>query len=58
MVCKIGYISEQAKNCIPNPLWGEGCEVCVKINWNPIFILLGLLVLITILFFIGKRYAK
>jgi len=46
MTCKIGYISEQAKNCIPNPPWGEGCEICVKQNWLPIWILLGLLMLL------------
>ena len=50
MTCPIGYTSEQIRGCIPNPLWGEGCEICVKINWLPIFILLGLGLLITIVF--------
>lgn len=38
-----GYVSEIAKNCIPNPSNSEMCEVCVSM-WNN-SVVAGLIVL-------------
>ena len=48
MTCNIleGYVSETAKNCVANPPWGEGCEICVKSPFFNIYFLTILCLLI------------
>jgi len=52
MTCAIGYSSELARNCIANPPWGEGCEICVKWNLIPLWIILGLVIVVSVIFVI------
>ena len=53
MTCSGLYVSEQAPNCIPDPLWGEGCEICYPLfNGNLLLIVMVIILLSVVLAFI------
>ena len=59
MTCNIleGYVSETAKNCIANPPWGEGCEICVKAI-SPIqftILIFGCIIILSLIYVIFKK---